>query len=88
MPHEIFTHLSDKNLYRFIAPKWSLGRTMYVRTHPEYVEPDWSAFEILILDKNYEDEQVWRTLLAHEHESLHKNHWNEIFDKIRAGLTA
>ena len=87
MPHEIFTHLADGNQYRFIDPKWSLGRTMYVRTHPEYVEPDWDSFEILVLDTSYEDEQVWRTLLGHEYENLHKNHWKEIFDKIRAWAT-
>ncbi len=84
MPPELLTTLSNDNLYRFIDPQWSPGKTSYMHTHPEYEAQDWDAFEIMILDSNYPGEQVWRTLLAAERENLDKHHWIEIFQNIQA----
>ncbi len=80
---EMTAHLKDGNQYRFIEPGWSPGKTMYFHNHPEYVEPDWNAHEILMQDMSFQDEIVWRTLQSQEYEHLYQKHWREILDVFR-----
>ncbi len=83
MTCELQTHLTDGKLYRFIDPSWSPGKTMYIHSHPEYVDPEWDAFEIMVMDATQAEEPVWRTLVDREYESLCQHHWLEILDKVR-----
>ncbi|MBI9081606.1 MAG: hypothetical protein JEY79_17940 [Pseudodesulfovibrio sp.] len=74
----------DGKIYRLIEPEWSPGKTMYIHSHPEFVEPEWEAWEIHKRVEIDDDTKVWQELTDAEYERLTDKYWTEILDALRA----
>ncbi|ACL06269.1 hypothetical protein Dalk_4591 [Desulfatibacillum aliphaticivorans] len=66
--------------YRLIDTDWSPGTPMLIHTHPEYIEPDWCAWEILRTD---EDRDCWRTMEPDEYDMFIERNWQVVLEHLK-----